>query len=209
MWTRARWLLKAGPSDYMLAMSVASASLPVIGKHLEPLGAATAMGIWGYRHMPDFLGATATFLVRARQRRAATAGTRCHQRRHGSRTARHRGCQGSGDRVACARKRPAAVEVPSAPSQRAPHLGALRQPSVPAAGRLAPQGPACRAGPRADLRAGRRLGARQPPAAGLRVDVASGRDGLGVPVHRLSGGATPPLARTHHRRQDRDRLGAR
>jgi len=59
MWTRARWLLKAGPSDYMLAMSVASASLPVIGKHLEPLGAATAMGIWGYRHMPDFLGATA------------------------------------------------------------------------------------------------------------------------------------------------------
>ena len=59
MWTRARWLLKAGPSDYMLAMSVASASLPVIGKHLEPLGAATAMGVWGYRHLPDFLGATA------------------------------------------------------------------------------------------------------------------------------------------------------
>jgi acetyl esterase/lipase len=38
----------------MLAMSVASASLPVIGKRLEPLGAATAMGIWGYRHLPDF-----------------------------------------------------------------------------------------------------------------------------------------------------------
>jgi acetyl esterase/lipase len=59
MWTRARWLLNAGPSDYMLAMSVASASLPVIGKHLEPLGAATAMGVWGYRHLPDFLGASA------------------------------------------------------------------------------------------------------------------------------------------------------
>ena len=59
MWTRARWLLKAGPADYMLAMSVASASLPIVGKHLEPLGAATAMGIWGYRHMPVFLGATA------------------------------------------------------------------------------------------------------------------------------------------------------
>ena len=38
----------------MLAMSVASASLPIIGKHLEPLGAATAMGIWGYRHVPEF-----------------------------------------------------------------------------------------------------------------------------------------------------------
>src|SRR6478672_1128402 len=59
MWTRARWLLKAGPSDYMLAMSVASASLPVIGKHLEPLGAATAMGIWGYRHVPDFFSHSA------------------------------------------------------------------------------------------------------------------------------------------------------
>ncbi|MGZ5363733.1 MAG: alpha/beta hydrolase fold domain-containing protein [Mycobacterium sp.] len=59
MWTRARWLLNAGPSDYMLAMSVASASLPVIGKHLEPLGAATAMSVWGARHLPDLLGATA------------------------------------------------------------------------------------------------------------------------------------------------------
>ena len=36
-------------------MSVASASLPVIGKRLEPLGAMTAMGIWGYRHAPDFM----------------------------------------------------------------------------------------------------------------------------------------------------------
>lgn len=57
-WTRARWLLNAGPSDYMLATSVAAASLPVIGKHLEPLGTATAVGVWGFRHLPDFLGAT-------------------------------------------------------------------------------------------------------------------------------------------------------
>jgi acetyl esterase/lipase len=54
---RAKWLLRAGPSDYLLAMSVASTSLPVIGKHLEPLGGATAMSVWGVRHMPDFLGA--------------------------------------------------------------------------------------------------------------------------------------------------------
>jgi acetyl esterase/lipase len=50
-------LLDASPSDYLLALSVASTSLPVIGKHLEPLGGATAMSIWGVRHMPDFLGA--------------------------------------------------------------------------------------------------------------------------------------------------------
>ena len=59
MWSRARWLLRAGPADYMLAMSVASASLPIIGKRLEPLGVATAMGIWGYHHMPEFVGASA------------------------------------------------------------------------------------------------------------------------------------------------------
>jgi acetyl esterase/lipase len=59
MWTRAKWLLRAGPADYVMAMSVASASIPVIGKHLEPLGGMTAMGVWGYRHMPDFVGATA------------------------------------------------------------------------------------------------------------------------------------------------------
>ena len=59
MTVRPGWLLRAGPADYMLAISVASASLPVIGKHLEPLGGITAMGVWGYRHMPDSLAATA------------------------------------------------------------------------------------------------------------------------------------------------------
>jgi acetyl esterase/lipase len=57
MTTRMRWLMKAGPADYLLAMSVAAASLPIIGKHLEPLGGATAMSIWGVRHTPDFVGA--------------------------------------------------------------------------------------------------------------------------------------------------------
>ncbi|WP_370500335.1 alpha/beta hydrolase fold domain-containing protein [Mycolicibacterium sp. jd] len=61
--TRLQWLLNAGPSDFMLAMSVASASLPVIGKHLEPLGALTAAGIWGTRHAPDFVGALAKSLI--------------------------------------------------------------------------------------------------------------------------------------------------
>jgi len=31
----------------------------VIGRHLEPLGAATAMSVWGYRHLPDFMNSTA------------------------------------------------------------------------------------------------------------------------------------------------------
>ncbi|MCZ0731001.1 alpha/beta hydrolase [Mycolicibacterium iranicum] len=61
--TRVQWLLNAGFSDYLLAASVASASLPVVGKHLEPLGALTAAGVWGARHAPDFVGALAKSLV--------------------------------------------------------------------------------------------------------------------------------------------------
>jgi acetyl esterase/lipase len=48
-------LLRAGPGDYMLALSVAGASLPVVGKSLEPLGALTAMGVWGARYAPQAL----------------------------------------------------------------------------------------------------------------------------------------------------------
>ncbi|MGV0810884.1 alpha/beta hydrolase [Mycolicibacterium boenickei] len=56
---RARWLLHAKPADHMLALSVASASLPVVGKHLEPFGAMAAMGVWGFRHLPEFVTASA------------------------------------------------------------------------------------------------------------------------------------------------------
>jgi acetyl esterase/lipase len=52
-----KWLLRAGPADYMLALSVAGASLPVVGKRLEPLGALTAMGVWGARHAPSAISA--------------------------------------------------------------------------------------------------------------------------------------------------------
>jgi acetyl esterase/lipase len=52
-----RWLLRAGPADYILAFSMAGASLPVVGKRLEPLGGLTAMGVWGARQAPQALSA--------------------------------------------------------------------------------------------------------------------------------------------------------
>src|SRR3954453_13025390 len=85
--TRARWLMKAGPADYLLAMSVAAASTPMIGSPLEPLGGATAMSIWGIRHMPDFVGAAVKSWftpgigeVRKRERDATSAVTRAELR---------------------------------------------------------------------------------------------------------------------------------
>ncbi|BBZ24905.1 alpha/beta hydrolase [Mycolicibacter hiberniae] len=56
---RLRWLARAQTSDYLLALSAASAALPVVGKRLEPLGGMTAMGIWGTRHMPEFFAGAA------------------------------------------------------------------------------------------------------------------------------------------------------
>lgn len=57
--TQARWFvngaLHARPLDYMLAITDASASLPLVGRHLEPLGGLTAIGAWGYRQVPEFL----------------------------------------------------------------------------------------------------------------------------------------------------------
>lgn len=55
----AKWLLRAGPGDYALALSAAGASLPVVGKHLEPLGGLAAMSVWGARHAPELLSAIA------------------------------------------------------------------------------------------------------------------------------------------------------
>jgi hypothetical protein len=57
--SQIKWLLRAGPGDYMLAASDAMASLPVVGRHLEPLGGITAMSIWGTRLAPEFISASA------------------------------------------------------------------------------------------------------------------------------------------------------
>ena len=59
MSSRAKWLLRARPGDYMLALSDAMASLPVVGRHLEPLGGVAAMSVWGYRQVPGFVTASA------------------------------------------------------------------------------------------------------------------------------------------------------
>jgi len=59
MTSRAKWFLRARPGDFMLALSDAMASLPVVGQRLEPLGGVTAMALWGYRMVPEFVSASA------------------------------------------------------------------------------------------------------------------------------------------------------
>jgi acetyl esterase/lipase len=52
---QARRFARARPLDYMLAMTDVYASLPLVGRRLEPLGGLAAMGVWGYRHAPEFM----------------------------------------------------------------------------------------------------------------------------------------------------------
>ncbi len=52
-------MLRAGPADYLLAMSRVGASLPLVGKRLEPLGTVAAMSVWGMRLAPELVSASA------------------------------------------------------------------------------------------------------------------------------------------------------
>jgi len=54
-----RRLLRARPADYMLALSEMGASLPVVGKRLEPLGTVAAMSAWGMRFAPELMSGAA------------------------------------------------------------------------------------------------------------------------------------------------------
>jgi acetyl esterase/lipase len=47
----ARWVARAKPGDYVIAMSAASASVPVVGRHLELLGGFAALGVGGRRYV--------------------------------------------------------------------------------------------------------------------------------------------------------------
>jgi acetyl esterase/lipase len=51
------WFGRARPTDYVLALADACASIPVVGRHLEFLGGLTAMGAWGRRYAPDLASA--------------------------------------------------------------------------------------------------------------------------------------------------------
>src|SRR3954454_7504681 len=58
----ARWVARAKPGDYVIALGAASASVPLIGRHLEVLAGFTALGVGGRRYVSSI----GTGLARAR-----------------------------------------------------------------------------------------------------------------------------------------------
>ena len=159
-----KWLLRASPADYLLALSAAGASLPVIGKRLEPLGTIAALSIWGMRIAPELMSTSA--------KGRFAPGNNDERRRDRESTnevsiAALRGMVAAAELDArVARRRTHAADLGGAAPAQVPlsPWRPLRGPPRPDARRLAAQGSArpTRAG--ADLRAGRCLGARQTNA---------------------------------------------
>lgn len=66
----AKWVKKARPADYLIELSAAPSSLPVVGRALAPLGGIAALGVWGARYLPD------TLSMRARERNSPDSADR-------------------------------------------------------------------------------------------------------------------------------------
>jgi len=54
-----RWVRRAKPGDYVIALCAASAATPVIGRHLQPLSGMAALGIGGKTYLPGIVSAMA------------------------------------------------------------------------------------------------------------------------------------------------------
>jgi acetyl esterase/lipase len=69
----ARWAARAKPGDYVIALSGASASVPLIGRHLEVLGGFAALGVGGRRYVSGIVAgmAQARLSPRSAEQRAA------------------------------------------------------------------------------------------------------------------------------------------
>lgn len=50
-------MLHARFGDYVIAIGSAPASVPLIGRHFEPVGGMAALGVWAARYLPDFVAA--------------------------------------------------------------------------------------------------------------------------------------------------------
>ena len=55
----SRWVATAKPGDYVIALSGASASVPLIGRHLGVLGGFAALGVGGRRYVSSIVAGMA------------------------------------------------------------------------------------------------------------------------------------------------------
>src|SRR6478736_8609894 len=54
-----RWMTRAKPGDYLIALSALSASTPVIGRHIQPISGMAALGVCGRTYLPGIVSSMA------------------------------------------------------------------------------------------------------------------------------------------------------
>jgi acetyl esterase/lipase len=66
-----RWVTRAKPGDYVIALSAAAASTPVIGRHIQTISGFAALGVGGNTYLPGVVSAMtkARFDLDGRQHR--------------------------------------------------------------------------------------------------------------------------------------------
>src|SRR6476620_8918469 len=57
--TYVRWVRRAKPGDYVIALCAASTATPVIGRHLQPISGMAALGVGGKTYLPSIVFAMA------------------------------------------------------------------------------------------------------------------------------------------------------
>src|SRR3954469_14543421 len=54
-----RWMTRAKPGDYLIALSAVSASTPLIGRHIQPISGMAALGVCGRTYLPGIVSSMA------------------------------------------------------------------------------------------------------------------------------------------------------
>ncbi len=54
-----RWVTRAKPGDYLIALSAVSASMPLIGRHIQPISGMAALGVCGRTYLPGIVSSMA------------------------------------------------------------------------------------------------------------------------------------------------------
>ena len=76
-----RWVTRAKPGDYVIALSAVSASTPVIGRHIQPISGMAALGVCGKTYLPGIVSSTRSSphetIARQRTMRGTSSPTSC------------------------------------------------------------------------------------------------------------------------------------
>ena len=202
-----RWVARAKPGDYVIALSAAAASTPVIGRHVQAIAGMTALGVGGNKYVPGIVAAMARarFEPGGRQRRAQSLAQTPTVL-----TEALMDLVGPEDLAQPWPSHRQAAPVWKAAGQRRyvrRAVGALRRSLQPIARRMAPRGYACRASAGTRLHPRRRLDLRAARVTGTRADGPLGQKRLGLPVSRVPDQPAASLAASDDRCQGSGRLG--